>query len=224
LYIRTSKPLENCRIEAPLRSNGVAVSGHCEHVVIRDCHGYDFYVLDAGTHVLRNSVIVCDAAQSVVVFGQAETGAVCTLRLENVLVRGTGKSTFFKAHRNSVVEVSRSTLLGLSMSIAGQSFTLRRSVIAGEPGPEIVVYPHTRWEADGNTYDAKYLRIGSAFYNAKTFSAYRRASGQDTSSTWTDVELTEPARGRFRASRSAPASGVDPDLLPLTHGNSEARR
>lgn len=299
-YIRTpdGRKLADCRIEAPLRSNGVAVSGHCEHLVIRnlttthvyndgfnihgtarhvrfenvkaiecgddgisahdDCqievdgllstgnstgvchtgksqsvsdhmtirgnHGYDFFVLEAGTHVLRNSIIVCDAAQSVVVFGQDKTESICTLRLENVLIQRRGTPTFFKAHKGSVVDVARTVIIGLSMSIAGEAFTLSDSVIAGQTKPEIVVYPHTRWQADGNIYDAKYLRIGDTYYSAKTFDAYQRSTGQDAASTWTEVKFVQPAGGRVHVDGLSDAGiGVDPSRLPSlgTSGGNE---
>lgn len=293
-YVRVEpgKALADCRIEAPARSSGVAIAGHCEHLVIRNlvathvwndgynihgktrdvlfenikaiecgddglsahddcevrvngfvsignstgvcnvgdsrsvndrlvikgCHGYDFYMLGSNTHVLRNSVIICDAAQSVVVIGRGENDATCTLKMENVLVKGTGKSTVMKAHKGSVVQCDRTTIYGLCLTVAGNAFTLRRSVVAGQPRPNIVVYPHTTWEADGNLYDLQYLRIDKTFYAAKDLAKYRSDSGQDVGSMWSEVAFREPFDGLSHTPPAPSGVGIDPALLPVSPG------
>ncbi|NLX99012.1 MAG: DUF1565 domain-containing protein [Rhodopirellula sp.] len=289
-YLRTpgDRPLGECGIRAPIRSNGVALSGSCEHLVIRnltathvyndgfnihgysrdilfenvlavecgddgisahdDCtievrgmvstgnstgachagksrttsermviagnHGYDYFVLNTGAHVLRDSRILCDAAQSLVVIGDQEEGAVCTLALDNVLLQGAGASSMIKANRNSVVNVSRCTFLNLSLPVAGESFSLRQSVVAGAPKPYIVIYEHTHWTAASNLYDLTYLRVGDTFYKPETFADYRTATGRDSDSLWTSVQFIDRSDGSFTPTEPVHEVGVIPSRLP----------
>ncbi len=270
-YVRTpgDKPLAECDIAAPMRANGVALTGKCEHLVIRNltathvwndgynihgesndilfeniraiecgddgisaheqcdiqvrgmvsignstgachindsnstcenvyiqgCHGYAYYVLNSGTHILRNSVIVCDAAQSVVVAGDADPVAVCTLKLENVMLLGGDDATALNARPKSILEMHRVTALGLSMSIAGDTCHLVNSVISGTPRPRITVEAGTDWQANSNLYDLAALQIGDVAYTREQFGAYRAATGQDGASMW--VAPTLAATGEF---------------------------
>ncbi len=281
-YIRIdpAKTLADCRIEAPLRSNGVAIYGKlCEHITIRNltathvyndgfnihgktrrirfenvraiecgddgasahddcritldgfvsignstgmchtgasqsvsdrvlirgCHGVDLYLLDTGSHVIRNSIISCNAAQSIVVAGRPKEDQPCTLSMENVLVEATRAGQVFKARRGSIVEITQATLQGLSVSAAGRAFTLRRSIVGGAAKPYIMVYPRTKWLAERNAYDLQYLRMDKTFYTAKDFDAYRRATGQDADSSW-QAQPQAPARSA--------GVGVDMSSLP----------
>ncbi len=289
-YLRTpgDRPLAECDIRAPVRSNGVAISGSCEHLVVRnltcthvyndgfnihgycrdvvfenvqalecgddgmsahdDCaivvrgmvsmgnstgachvnqantisagmyiagnHGVDYYVLNTGRHVLQDTRIVCDAAQSLVCVGDEPEGAVCRLTLDNVLLQGTGASDLIKAHRNSAVEATRCTFFRLALSIAGASFTLRQSVVAGEPKPNIVIYPHTAWTAADNLYDLDYVRVGDNFYRADSFDRYQEATGQDAGSLWTAVQFATPFDGSLISPAGTAGIGVDPARLP----------
>ena len=288
-YLRTpgDRPLAQCDIRAPMRSNGVAVAGHCEHLVIRnltathvyndgfnihgfsrdvlfenvralecgddgisahdDCrirvdgmvamgnstgvchvgqghsesrrmylagnHGFEYYVLNTGVHELRDSRVICDAAQSVVCVGDEADGAVCTLRLDHVLVQGTGASDIIKANRNSVIKATRLTVYGLSISAAGAAFSLHDSIVAGAPPPYIIVYPHTRWQAARNLYDLQYLRVGADSWGAAHFADYQAAIGQDGGSTWATVSFAEPFDGRIVGPEIA-GVGADPTRLP----------
>lgn len=259
-YVRTpgDRPLAECDIAAPMRANGVALSGKCEHLVIRNltathvwndgfnihgesndilfeniraiecgddgisaheqcsievrgmisignstgachvnnansicedvyiqgCHGFGYYMLNTGTHILRNSIIVCDAAQSVVVAGDVEPPGTCTLKLENVVLLGGEGATALSARARSILEMTHVTALGLSMSIAGDACRLLNSVISGEPGPRITVAAGTQWQANANLYDIASLQIGDMTYAHEQFAAYRAATGQDAGSLW----------------------------------------
>ena len=156
----------------------------CENVYIQGCHGFGYYMLNSGTHILRNSVIACDAAQSVVVAGDPDPVAVCTLKLENVVLLGGEGATALNARPKSVLEMDHVTALGLSMSIAGDACRLLNSVISGTPRPRITVEATTHWQADSNLYDLAALRIGDMTYAREQFAAYRAATGQDAGSLW----------------------------------------
>lgn len=177
-------------------------------------HGYDYFVPDTGTHLLRDSRILCDAAQSLVVIGDAEKDAVCTLVLDNVLLQGTGASSMVKANRDSVVNVSQCTFLSLSLPVARESFSLRQSVVAGAPNPYIVIYEHTRWTAASNLYDLTYLRVGDTFYKPETFADYRTATGQDSDSLWTRGQFIDRSNGSFIPTEPVHEVGVIPSRLP----------
>lgn len=198
-------------------STGVCHAGTSRTVsrrmVIAGNHGYDYYVLETGSHELRDSVIVADAAQSVVVYGPKDPPGACRLKLDNVLVQGSGKSVVLKFYAHSVVEATRCTFSGLSPIIAGDSFTLRRSVVAGEPEPYLMIYAHAAWQAEANLYDLQYLRVGDRFHQADRFTAYQQASGQDAGSRWSKVQFAVPFDGRV-VEPAAGEAGVDPARLP----------
>lgn len=156
----------------------------CENAYIQGCHGYGYYMLNSGTHILRNSVIVCDAAQSVVVAGDPEPGGVCTLKLDNVVLLGGEGATALSARARSILEMTHVTALGLSMSIAGDAIKLFDSVIAGVPKPSIAITAQTPVDADRNLYDISHLQLGETTYTLEQFDAYRAATGQDRASMW----------------------------------------
>ena len=263
-YIRIDprKKLADHRISAPLRSSGVALSGRCEHllvrnltcthvyndgfnihgwsrdavfeniraiecgddgfsahgecevrvdgfvstgnstgicnvnnsasrnrrVFIRDCLGFDFYMLGSNRHTLEDSVIESSAARTLMVVGQPGPNEVCTVKLDNVLIRRVTGTNEIRIAANSVFEGRRLTLLGLSLQATGGRVTLRESVVAGTPPPEITLWKDVQWQADNNVYDLRFLRRDKMFYGAKTFADYQRATGQDGQSVWTTVE------------------------------------
>ncbi len=157
-------------------------------MTIQANHGHEYFVLDTGRHELRDSVIRADAAQSVTANGaREEGGGQCELILANVRIEGTGQSDVIKANRRSLVTFDKVTVAGgLSLSVAGDAFTLRESLITGtgERRPSITVYPHVKWRAARNAYDLETLRIGDVFYRAGSFSEYQAATGEDAESRW----------------------------------------
>ncbi len=291
-YVRTpgDRPLDECDIAAPMRANGVALSGKCEHLVIRNltathvwndgynihgasddvvfeniraiecgddgisahgqcdiqvrgmvsignstgmchgdnansrcegvyiqgCHGYAYYVLHSGTHVLRNSWIVCDAAQSVVVVGAREPPGSCTLKLENVVLEGGERAPALHARQRSVLEMSRVTVFGLSMLITGEIFKLGQSIIGGTPKPTIIIDAQTSVEADANLYDLAQFKLGGSEFAREQFEDYRAATGQDGASVWSEFAFGEPFTGQL----SVPVDtiGATAELSELREG------
>jgi hypothetical protein len=269
IKIDPAKTLANCRIEAPIRSNGVSFSGRCEHIVVRnvtsihvhndgfnihgysrdilfenvkaidcgddgvsahddcqirvdglicignstgicdvgdsvshynrvfikDCLGHDLYFLDTNEHSLSNSVVLSSAWRALVVTGRANTNKVCTLRLDNVLIQRVIGTNEVRVTTGAVLDARRVTLCNLNFLATGGAVTLRDSVIAGAPPPEISIWKDVRWQADRNLYDAHFIRLDQTFYSPKTFADYQQATGQDKASRWMKVDMTAPQLG-----------------------------
>ena len=158
------------------------------NMTIHGNHGHSYFVLDTGRHELRDSHIRAEAAMSVTMNGaREEGGGQVEVVLSNVVIEGTGKSDLIKANRRSLVTFEKVKVTGgLSLSVAGDAFALRDSAILGteETKPEITVYSHVDWKANGNRYDLGHLRVGDEFFTAASFAAYREATGQDADSIW----------------------------------------
>jgi hypothetical protein len=182
-------------------------------VLIKDCLGYDFFVLDSNVHVLKNSLICCNADRSVVVQGRQE-GDVCTLKMENVVIVGSKPSKPVTVGKNGVLEGRRVTLHGLNLDLSGLSVSLAESVIGGDPPPQITLSPQTKWQADKNFYDLASLRMEKAVYTPNDLAAYREATGQDTASTWTKIEFDQPLTGRIKSPTLPKGIGADLSLIP----------
>ncbi|MBI5394763.1 MAG: DUF1565 domain-containing protein [Verrucomicrobia bacterium] len=279
-YIKVdpAKTLADCRIEAPVRSNGVSFGGRCEHIVVRnvtsthvhndgynihgftrdillenvkaidcgddgvsahddcqirvnglvssgnstgicdvgdsvshynrvfikDCLGFDLYFLDTNEHSVSNSVVMSSAARTMLVTGRPNTNKVCTLQLDNVLIRRVTGTNEVRVTAGAVFEGRRLTLLGLNFQATGGAVTLRDSIIAGTPQPEVTIWKDVKWVADNNVYDLKSLRLDQTFFTAKTFAGFQRATGQDKRSQWTMLD----------AHAAGKDIGADPSRLP----------
>jgi len=265
-YIRIdpAKTLADCRIEAPIRPNGVSLSGCCSHIVIRnvtsthvhndgfnihgytrdilfenvkaidcgddgvsahdDCQirvnglvssgnstgicdvgdsvshynrvfikdilGHDLYFLDTNEHSVSNSVVLSSAWRALVVTGGPKTNGICTLRLDNVLIHRVTGSNEVRVTAGAVLDARRVTFRNLNFLATGGAVTLRDSIIAGTPPPEINIWKGVRWQAEHNLYDARFIRLDQTFYPPKTFNDYQRATGQDRASRWAKVDMT----------------------------------
>ncbi len=298
LKIDPARRLDDCRIEAPLRSNGVAIGGHCEHLVIRDVNathvwndgynihgttrdilfenisavecgddglsahddcevrvegfvsianstglcnvnrstsqnnrlwiernlGVDFYLLGDNVHTLTNSMILTSGSQSIVVAGgpkiatkTSQGDEVCTLKIDNVIVRCQGEANVMSFAANSVVEIRRATVAGLGILASGRSLAIHQSIVAGGPTAEIVVLPGTKWQAEQNLYDLKSLRFTNSLDTAAAFDQYRQATGQDRHSQWVAVRFREPFNGSLASPSVPPGVGADRSRIPQRH-------
>jgi hypothetical protein len=209
IKIDPAKTLADYRIEAPIRPNGVSLSGRCEHLVIRnvtsthvhndgynihgytrdivfenikaiecgddgvsahddcqirvnglvsignstgicdvgdsvshynrvfikDCLGHDLYFLDTNEHSVSNSVVQSSAWRGLVVTGRADTNKVCTLTLDNVLIRRVGKPEPAYVQKNAVLRAKRVTLENLELVTQGEA-TFDNCLLNGKPKPD----------------------------------------------------------------------------------------
>ena len=114
-------------------------------VFIRNCLAVDFYMLGAKGHTLSNSVIESSAWKCVEIDGQYAKDPICTVTMDNVLIkRLTGTNTVHLGPK-SVFNGRRLTLSGVSFQTQGISATLRDSVVG-----QIDVAASTKWTAENN--------------------------------------------------------------------------
>jgi HEAT repeat protein len=194
--------------DCQIRINGLVSSGnstgicdvgdsvsHYNRVFIKDCLGHDLYFLDTNEHSISNSVVQSSAWRALVVTGGPNTNKVCTLRLDNVLIHRVVGSNDVRVVTGGVLDARRVTFRNLNFLVTGGAVTLRDSIIAGTPPPEISIWKDVCWQANHNLYDVRFIRLDQTFYNAKKFADYQRATGQDKSSRWTKVNMTPPQPG-----------------------------
>lgn len=133
-------------------------------VLIRDCLGFDVFVLDTGRHTLSNSIVYSSAAQSVVVTGPraGKDGVVpkgrCTLELDNTAIVRRGRNTSLRLAAGSIVKARRSVIAGFRIEANGESLKLDDCIIAGiaETRESFVIGPQTKFGGSGNLYDMKF--------------------------------------------------------------------
>lgn len=209
IKIDLAKTLADYRIEAPIRANGVSLSGHCSHLVIRNvtsthvyndgynihgysrdivfenikaidcgddgvsahddcqirvnglvstgnstgicdvgnsvshynrvfiknCLGHDLYFLDTNEHSLSDSVVQSSAWRGLVVTGRPNTNTVCTLRLDNVLIRRLNKPEPAYVQKSAVLRAKRVTFENLELVTLGEA-TFDNCLLNGKPEPE----------------------------------------------------------------------------------------
>ena len=58
------------------------------------------------------------------------------------------------------------------------------SILTGKHPPTIDLLPDTKWSGDRNVYSLSSLSVSGQRYEQAQWEAYRKASGQDTNSTW----------------------------------------
>lgn len=178
--------------------------------------GTDVLFLGSGRHILADSHVRCTAAYSLRLWGQAPGDAVCTLELNNVLLERAGDTSPMMVGRGGVLEIERSTLLGLSLDSSGNAISVHDSAIGGEPGPDWSIPAATRWTADHNLYDLRLLRIGSTSYDQPVFQTYQSIVGQDRNSRWTGFKY--PPGGADARAWPLTGVGCEPQKIPAAPG------
>ncbi|MBL9082896.1 MAG: right-handed parallel beta-helix repeat-containing protein [Planctomycetales bacterium] len=104
-------------------------------VLIRDCLGFDVFVLDTGRHTLTNSLVFSSASSSVVVLGprpdkEGKTPpGTCTLETENTAVVRRGKNTSLRWMRGAVVLMKNSAIVGFDLTVDADVLKLDDSVV-----------------------------------------------------------------------------------------------
>lgn len=159
---------------------------HYKNVFIKDCVGYDLFFLGL-THSLENAVIESSAARALVLDGaHLGEGKACNLALKNVLLRRvSGEPQELRVNAGAHLIAARCTFLGLNVTLTpGAVIDLRQSAIGGEPRPDTLLYANTVWRGEGNRYDFKNLRAGSAVFTPKTFADFQKLTGSDGRSKW----------------------------------------
>lgn len=130
-------------------------------VLIRDCLGFDVFVLDTGRHTLSNSIVYSSAAQSVVVSGPraGKDGVVpegaCTLKLRNTAVVRRGRNTSMRFAAGSLVTAENCVFAGFDITADCMSLNLWESVVAGidDRRGKLTIAEKTRVIAPRNLFD-----------------------------------------------------------------------
>lgn len=134
-------------------------------VLIRDCLGFDVFVLDTGRHRLSDSLVFSSAASSVVAVGpRAKPGeeppvGSCRLELKNVGVIRTGKNEHVRFQAGSDVTIEYSTIAGFHVTAAGTDLVLKHSVIAA-PEHRLTVDAKTYFRHSENVFDLDEIHVG----------------------------------------------------------------
>jgi hypothetical protein len=206
-------------------STGIANAGRStsenRRVWIEGCLGIDLLILDEGPptgsapgtgssrHTLADSVVLSSASRCLVLDGARGGGEPCRLSLENVLIRRAGPAGEARLSRRSALVADRVTMLGVRILAEGGELEFRRSILGGDPAPEVTLRPGASWRADGNRYDLRALRIGPSTYSADTLDDLRRSTGQDAHSRWAPLPLADGV-----PRDAGPDLGADPSRLP----------
>ncbi|MGC3966157.1 MAG: hypothetical protein QM775_01930 [Pirellulales bacterium] len=174
-------------------------------VLIRDCLGFDVFVLDTGRHTLTNSLVFSSASSSVVVLGprtdkegKTPPGS-CTLVLENTAVVRRGKNTSLRLMPRSLFTAKRSAIVGFDLTVDGELFELADSVVGSgtERRNKATIGATTRAVSSGSLTDVELLNW----------------TEEKSRPTAAKLEFREP----FDGSLVAPAEytgGVDSTKLP----------
>lgn len=171
---------------------------------IRDCLGFDVFVLDTGKHRLTNALIESSAAQSVYVVGPQRVAgnennpARYTLEMENVALVRRGNNEHVKLQAGSIVRATRCTLAGFNVTASGDSLELRNSIVAA-PDRELVIAATTKFVAADNLYDLAQVRIGETVLNRDRDRAAAAADGEAAKlgGRWASINLHDPFHGRI---------------------------
>lgn len=202
-----------------IASQGTSIS---EGVVTRNIHGVDL-MFGQGTHVVRNSRIEArggTAGVMVDVWSKAAGQDRCALKLDNVLITGSGGVTGIPDvviinTANAILEVEHTTFSGMSLMIKnGGDMKLHDSIVAGGSRFKVEVTRDSLLEADRNLYDVEFLRMGGVSYSEPDFAGYRKATGQDAASQWRKVEAPALLRAANRPQIGDHPVGADMARIP----------
>jgi hypothetical protein len=180
-------------------------------VLIRDCLGFDVFVLDTGRHALGDSLVFSSAANSVVVLGprakpgEATPPGECALELRNVGVIRTGENEHVRFQGGSAVSIDKSTFADFHVTSTGSRLTLRESIVTA-PECRLTVDAKTELRIDDNLLDVDEIRIGPKVFPGSA-SFFRHETG---SSRQMPLRLREPFDGSPVSSEIAPSQGGGP--------------
>jgi hypothetical protein len=192
-----------------------------DHVWIRDCLGHDLYFLEYNRHSLRNAVVLSSAWRTLVVTGGPKRPkAVCTLTMENVLIRRMAGTNEVRVEQGAVLDARRVTLVGLNFLANGGRVRLFDSVIAGKPQSEVTLRHDSVWQADRNLYDARFRRRDPQVYTPQTFADFQRVAGQDRHSECRKIEIRDGRPQRLPPNVGASVELREPNRPCATPGSS----
>ncbi len=186
----------------------------CRRVYIRDCSGFDYFMIGGGKHRLRDSLLLCRSAGAVRLQRDELTKLPCEVEFDNVAIKRLDGRRELVFAAGSTVTCERLVLAGFGLSISGNSCRIVESVIAGGPQAEVTVYPGVKWQSDRNVYDLKWLRFDKQFVGREEFPAYQRSQSHDGLSRWQSIEFAAPFTGTIRTPADIAPARFDVARMP----------
>ncbi|MEQ8638942.1 right-handed parallel beta-helix repeat-containing protein [Gimesia maris] len=186
-------------------------------VFIRDCLGFDLFFLDTGRYTLTNSVIFSSAVRTLTLVGRDDPDQPCSLTMKNVFIRRVAGKNEVRVSRNSRLDASHVTLMGLNFQATGGEVSLFDSLIVGaaaptnshaaydylaasadredELNPELLIWKDVKWKADRNCYELQSLRVDKTFFTPTQFGQFQQLTGQEQQSKWVSSVIAETGCG-----------------------------
>jgi hypothetical protein len=212
----------DCRIDGFVsigNATGLCDTGtsrtYYKNVYIKDCVGYDLFFI-ALEHSLENAIIESSAARTFHLDGFRLTdGQTCTLRMRNVLIRRVGEGpNELRIGRGGVLEAERCTISNLNIQVTpGGNAAIRKSLINGEPKPEIILWTNSLWRSEENAYDIGSWKVGQQVFAAGKLEDFRRLMGGETGSRLVSPAGAEATSAATASSTPPVEAGADPELL-----------
>jgi hypothetical protein len=212
----------DCRIDGFVsigNATGLCDTGtsrtYYKNVYIKDCVGYDLFFIGL-EHSLENAIIESSAARAFHLDGFRLTdGQTCTLRMRNVSLRRVGGGpNELRVGRGGVLEAERCTISNLNIQVTpGGNAAIRKSLVDGEPKPEVILWTNSLWRSEGNVYDVASWKVGQQVFSAGKLEDFQRLTGSETGSR--EAPSGEATHGIVAATSSAAPGmvGADPELL-----------
>ena len=170
---------------------------HYRNIFIRDCHGFDLYFIGL-THSIENAIIESSAARAFMLDGaHLKNGSACNVTLKNVLIRRIGGGPQeLRIGNGGRLRAERCTFLGLNVTMTpSAAIDLQQCLLGGDPKPDVLLYANTIWRGDGNLYDFKSLRAGTASFTPTTFSDFQKFTASESKSRWESTTNTPAGIG-----------------------------
>jgi hypothetical protein len=180
-------------------------STHYKNVFIRGCLGYDVFFTSHGTHSLENALVESSAARAVSVGRDGAGEGTCTVRFQNVLVRRAAgaKPQEFRISAGAKLELERCTFENLAVQATpGSDVSIRRSIVTGDPKPDLTIFKDVAWRGEGNLYDVRSLRVDKTPFTAATFAEFQKLFGSESASRWSAAEPRPDGAGADTAGLS----------------------
>lgn len=154
------------------------------NVFISECVGFDLYFIGA-EHSLENALVESHAARAFWLDGfRLADGAICTLKMRNVHLRRNGSGPQeMRIGRGGHLDADRCTFDGMDVQVTpGGSVAMRRSIVQGDPKPQIFCWVNSLWRSDGNRYDVASFRVDRQSFGPAQFDQFRRLMGGEQDS------------------------------------------
>lgn len=223
----------DCRIDGFVsmgNATGLCDTGtsrtYYRNVFIKDCIGFDLYFIGL-EHSLENAIIESSAARAFHLDGfRLSGGQTCALRMRNVLMQRVGGGpNELRIGRGGVLDAERCTISNLHIQVTpGGNAAIRKSVINGEPKPEVILWTNSLWRSEENVYDIAFWKVGQQVFAAGKLEDFRRLMGGETGSRELSANEATLADAAATSPTTPAAAGADPELLKSLREHVARRR